>query len=37
MLTSIHRAGREGFLGNVTSAVQDLTGTAPRPLRDLVA
>ena len=37
VLTSIHRAGREGFLGNVTSAVQDLTGTAPRSLRDVLS
>jgi NAD(P)H dehydrogenase (quinone) len=37
VLTSIHRAGREGFLGNVTSAVQDLTGTAPRALRDVLS
>ena len=37
VLTSIHRAGREGFLGDVSSAVQDLTGTTPRALREVLA
>jgi len=37
VLASIHRAGREGCLGDVSSAVQDLTGTPPKPLRDVLA
>jgi NAD(P)H dehydrogenase (quinone) len=37
VLTSIHRAGREGFLGTVSGAVRDLTGTEPRSLREVLS
>jgi NAD(P)H dehydrogenase (quinone) len=36
VLASFHRAGREGYLGSVSSAVQALTGSPPRSLREVI-
>jgi NAD(P)H dehydrogenase (quinone) len=36
VLTSFAVAAREGFLGEVSGSVEELTGTAPRSLRDVV-
>ena len=37
VLTSFATAAREGFLGTVSHAVEDLTGRPPRSLREVVA
>ena len=37
IVASFPAAAREGLLGSVSSAVEDLTGTPPRSLRDIVA
>jgi NAD(P)H dehydrogenase (quinone) len=37
VLASFPAAAREGFLGPVSNAVEELTGTPPRSLRDVVA